>query len=147
MTHLADSCVDGSLMLREILSPFGFLHDVTERYLGRRDGILVAIALELYRRQYGSYPDSLDQLTPALLPHVPADRITGQPLRYRLIDGKPIVYSIGADRDDDGGSPPVTKGGEPAPLAAAWWEVPKERACDGDWVIYPEPEAQTSQDQ
>ena len=114
-----------------------------ERHLGMRDGVVIGIAFELHRRRNaGAYPDTLAALTPALLPSVPTDRITGQPVQYRLIDGRPVVYSVGADRDDDGGKPPMhRRGGKIAPSLAADWvkwsaELP---APDGDWVLYPEP--------
>lgn len=109
-----------------------------ERLLGRRDGLLVAIALELFRREHGRYPQALDELSPALLPSIPVDRVSGAPLRYRLIDGRPTVYSVGLDRDDDGGQPPLSARGEPIPWRAAAWELPPDRYPDGDWVLYPQ---------
>ncbi len=76
---------------------------------------LVAIALELYHRREGHWPDRLRQLVPGLLTHVPIDQFDGQPLRYRLIEGAPLVYSVGPDRLDDGGiAAATTKPGEPA---------------------------------
>jgi hypothetical protein len=110
-----------------------------ERYLGVRDGVVVAMALELYRRQHGSYPSSLQALTPALLPQIPADRITGEPLRYRLTDGKPNVYSVGADRDDDGGKAPVGANGMEDSFGAAAWGRYAQKPRDGDWLLYPQP--------
>ena len=107
-----------------------------ERYLGRRDGTMVGLALELYRRRHGAYPASLDELVPGLLPAVPADRITGDPVRYRLTAGRPVVYSVGADRDDDGGRPAVYSPGKPEPWAAARWGVAPAHAPDGDWILY-----------
>ena len=113
---------------------------MAERYLGDRDGLLVGIALEAYHRRHGRYPATLGELTPDLLPAVPADRITGDPVRYRLVDGEPIVYSVGADRVDDGGRP-ADNGGPLAvdPLrvrtdAAASWGVSAADAPRGDWV-------------
>jgi hypothetical protein len=79
------------------------LHDVLETYLERRDAVLIGIALELFRRRHEHYPTSLSELSPAFLPTIPVDRVSGEPLKYRLIDGKPIVYSMSFDRDDDGG--------------------------------------------
>ena len=49
-------------------------------------------------RGYGH--ERLDQLVPDLLPAVPADRLDGQPIRYVVRDGRPVVYSIGRDRND-----------------------------------------------
>ena len=77
--------------------------------MGHRDGIVAGIALELYRRQHGEYPQTLDVLVPQYLPQVPADRINGEAVKYRLVNGKPLIYSVGADHDDDGGRPPTRK--------------------------------------
>lgn len=41
-----------------------------------------------------------------MLPAVPIDRFTGKPLLYRLTNGVPILYSVGADQIDDGGIKP-----------------------------------------
>jgi hypothetical protein len=111
-----------------------------ERLLGRRDGLLVGIALELYHRERGNYPDSLAQLTPKWLPTVPLDRITGEPVQYRLIDGRPHVYSVGVDRIDNGGVPVMNRGITPVPTAAAEWNVRYTRQLpQGDWPLYPVP--------
>src|SRR5207237_7972376 len=69
-----------------------------ERYLGRRDGIQVGIALALYRRRHREYPGTLSVLVPEYLPEVPADRITGEPVPYSIVNGKPIIYSVGVER-------------------------------------------------
>ncbi len=102
-----------------------------------RDAMLVAIALELYRRRTGSWPESLEQLVPDLLPAVPPDRFDGRPLRYRLIDAKPLLYSIGADRDDDGGRPPIADRGRVVTKQAARVVNDPAKAVDGDWVLWP----------
>ena len=102
---LKDSRVDqaryGALL--QLIPDYSKWESMCERSLGERDGTLVGISLELYKRRFGHYPDKLNELTPDLLPVLPPDRITGDPLRYRLIKGKPIVYSVGIDRVDDGG--------------------------------------------
>lgn len=106
-----------------------------ERLLGRRDGIVVGLALELCRRRQGEYPASLDLLVPNLLPRVPADRINGLPLCYRVIDGRPVVYSVGYDRHDDGGRAAIVGTSGPVPTAAARWGAGKT-TLDGDWIVY-----------
>ena len=73
-----------------------------ELVMQERDALRVAIALELYRRRDGSWPSSLGQLVPDLLPRIPPDRYDGAPLRYRLVEGEPVIYSVGADRNDGG---------------------------------------------
>jgi hypothetical protein len=104
--------------------------DGAERTLGHRDGVVTGIALELYRREHGNYPDSLDALVPELLPEVPIDRITGAPVRYGRVDGRPVVYSVGPDRKDDNGREP-----DP-PKRAGYWDANPEVMPDGDWVLY-----------
>jgi hypothetical protein len=110
-----------------------------EVYLAERDGILAAIALEAYRREHGSYPDSLGALSPALLPKVPIDRLNGEPLRYRVIDGVAVVYSTGADGDDDGGRSPRGFDGEIQNLSAPAGIWGSNRVKDGDWILHPSP--------
>ncbi len=60
-----------------------------------------AAALELYRRQHGDWPRTLQQLVPEYLDAVPLDPYSGRPLRY--IPGE-AVYSIGHNLNDDGGT-------------------------------------------
>ena len=105
----------------------------SEQVALERDALLVAIALELYRRRTGSWPVDLEALVPDLMPAVPVDRFDGRPLRYRVIDGRPLVYSVGADRDDDGGRTPVDTRGRPERDLA---RIPKSGA-DGDLVLWP----------
>ena len=100
-----------------------------------RDGIVTGIALELYRRRHAEYPRTLEALTPTYLPQVPADRISGEEVRFKLVQGRPVIYSVGADRDDDGGTMPRGKNGW---MKAATWSTTKEKAADGDWLLFPQ---------
>ena len=110
-----------------------------EKITQRRDAALVAIALELYRRRKGAWPDRLERLVPDLLPAVPPDRFDGRPLRYRLVDGRAVLYSIGVDRIDDGGRPCESSLGD----ASAWrpakdvGQVRKDGRDVGDWILWP----------
>ena len=111
-----------------------------ESYLGFRDGTVVGIALELHRRHFGKYPAALTELVPQFLPAIPADRFTGEPVKYRLIDGRPLVYSVGPDHKDDGGKCLADKeigyGTHPwAPNRLAWAADPAT-APRGDWILY-----------
>jgi len=55
-------------------------------------------------------------------------------VKYKLANGRPLIYSVGADSDDDGGKPPPGKNG----WMKAAWSGPKERAAKGDWVLFPQ---------
>ncbi|MGL4512430.1 MAG: hypothetical protein ACRCT8_05010 [Lacipirellulaceae bacterium] len=78
------------------------------RSAGERDGMLLGIARELHRRKNGDWPAALDELVPHFFPQLPIDRINGGPLGYRVVDRKPVVYSLGRDADDDAGKLPAT---------------------------------------
>jgi hypothetical protein len=61
------------------------------------------VAMELFRRESGHYPDHLDTLVPRYLEAVPIDPFSGKQMRYRLTTNSYLLYSIGPDRKDDGG--------------------------------------------
>ena len=112
-----------------------------------RDAVLAAIALELYQRRHGQWPSSLDELVTSLLPAVPIDPYDGQALRYRIVHGSPVLYSIGNDREDDGGVPRQRKQGGVFDdnEARKWWsneDLTRLQAVqggpflDGDWILW-----------
>ena len=112
---------------------------VGEKATQQRDATLVALALELYRRRHGTWPALLGELTPDLLPDVPPDRYTGEPIVYRLIDGRPLLYSVGPDRIDDGGKslsdPDQDVRFYPLPTAD---QGSPNTIPQGDWVLWPQ---------
>ena len=114
-------------------------HWLAEFYLGERDGLVVVIALEAYHRRHHAYPKTLAALVPEFLTQVPADRITGEPVHYRLVDGKPVIYSVGADRDDDDGRLAIAPNGKTCPSLAVRWGIAPDKAPDGDWMLFPIP--------
>lgn len=115
--------------------PFAKLY-VSELRLGQeRDAALTAIALARHRLRHGRYPASLGEF---LLPEVPLDRMDGQPFRYRVDENGPLLYSVGADGDDDGGA--LREGRDPT-MYASFWQPPSRRhsAADCDWILWPPP--------
>jgi len=73
----------------------------------------VVLALERYRLANGKYPQDLFSLVPDFLSTYPLDPVNGRPFGYRTQD--PLVdpwcrgyllYSYGADAEDNGGTPP-----------------------------------------
>lgn len=108
----------------------------------QRDAVLVAIALEMYRRRYDRWPASLDELVPHLLPDVPRDRFDGQPLRYRVTDAGPVLYSVGTNREDDGAQPSAQAGDTRRWMPTARVERIKRgeeqgHVPEGDWILWP----------
>lgn len=67
-------------------------------------GSRVAVAIERYRRARGdALPGALTDLVPQYIDRIPEDPVTGEPLRYRATADAYVVYSVGLDREDDGG--------------------------------------------
>ena len=100
-------------LLRQIMLPSldraiqSFFRVRTERHAAA-----IALAVKLYEADHdGQLPASLDALVPAYLPFVPGDPYAVDGLmRYRTDGPLPIVYSVGEDGEDDGGSVAVADG-------------------------------------
>lgn len=63
----------------------------------------LGFALELYRRDNGSPPKSLEDLTPRYVKSIPLDPLSGDKLKYVVKDGGFTIYSVGRNGTDDGG--------------------------------------------
>jgi ABC-type transport system involved in cytochrome c biogenesis permease component len=62
----------------------------------------VACALERFRLAKGVYPETLEQLVPALLARVPPDAVSGRPIIYQSLgEGPYILRGVGPDGTDD----------------------------------------------
>jgi hypothetical protein len=64
----------------------------------------VAVAMERYRAEHGTYASHLDDLTPTYLPEPPRDPYTGKSILLSLSADSYAVYSVGRNRRDDGGA-------------------------------------------
>ncbi len=101
-----------------------------------RHAARIALAAELHRRKTGALPESLEQLHEALGGSLPIDAFTGEPLKYSVRDSRVLVYSVGNDRDDDGGR---GLSGTDAYKAAKWCPAGDEEVVvDADYVLFPQ---------
>lgn len=71
---------------------------------------VVLVALQRFKNTNNSLPPSLDALVLEFLPAVPVDSYDGKPMRYSPTLG--IVYSVGEDLEDSGGSTELLPGKE-----------------------------------
>ena len=132
------------LFVSTMVPGFDSAYRVQEDSFARRDGILVALALEVHRGRHGDWPATLGELTPDLLPSVPRDRFTGESLRYRVAGGEVVVYSVGQDLDDDGGLlPEAAADHDPDEFPRERFRTINKRAGirsyetpDGDWILW-----------
>jgi hypothetical protein len=66
---------------------------------------MVQLAVQAYRLGHGALPPDLPALVPGYLPAIPPDPFAAAPLRSATRDGSLVVYSLGPDAKDDGGTP------------------------------------------
>ncbi len=59
-------------------------------------------AIKAYQAETGKIPISLDELVPKYIPEIPRDPFDGQPIRFS--SEKKIIWSVGEDLIDEGGS-------------------------------------------
>jgi hypothetical protein len=81
------------------------------------EALVATIAVLRYRQDNGQWPESLEELVgDGYMPRVPVDPFSGNALVYRPTGETFLLYSLGADFDDDGGTPSKwgtgTKGGD-----------------------------------
>lgn len=94
------------ILLIDLLSPsFGRVSELNWRLKTKREATVAMIAILRYVKEKGEYPASLKQLEAAgYINILPMDPYSDTLLVYRLIDDNFILYSFGADFDDDGGT-------------------------------------------
>jgi hypothetical protein len=80
------------------------LVDASLRIQGYLRSAAVAVAAERYRKAHGRWPEAPADLVPAYLQEVPVDSYDGMPLRYRRVGDGVVVYALGPDLQDNGGT-------------------------------------------
>jgi hypothetical protein len=88
---------------RMILPAIGRVSAEGRKHEARLTTARVALAALRYRNKHGRLPEKLDALAPDFLPALPPDPFDGKPLRYRKDGAGFVVYSVGDNRQDDGG--------------------------------------------
>ena len=138
LPHLLDSVFREANIKFDRRSPYTFLAaralpnwlrawQTVARDQSMANEALVVCALNRFRMAHGQYPETLDRLVPQYVEKLPHDIIGGQPLIYRRADdGQFILYSIGWNEKDDGGTVALTDS-----------KPPTLNLDKGDWVWEP----------
>src|ERR1043166_18772 len=99
---------------------------VPERAAGTQiaiDQAMLACALQRFLLAKGEFPEKLESLTPSFVTTIPNDLLSGEAYKYRrLPDGQFVLYSVGWDEKDDGGTPDENV------------NVGSQQEHHGDWV-------------
>jgi hypothetical protein len=90
----------------------------------------VMVAAERYRIRHGRWPDSIDDLSPEFLAKVPLDPFDAKPIRMQKTEEGLLFYSVGPDRQDDGGKLEARYRGSPGTdFGLRLWELDRRRVA------------------
>ena len=84
------------------VSAVGLVHEARMR----TELEMLALALAAFRSETGAWPEGLHELVPKCLPAIPVDRFSNQPLIYKRARKGYLLYSVGRDGRDNGGTSP-----------------------------------------
>jgi len=108
--HLAHLFTSDSV--KQAFEKYGLKH---QNFTARRRLLLAEAAVRCFWLENHRYPESLRELVPGLLRAVPADPYSETNLIYRPQAGSFLLYSVGPDGKDDGGTPIPQRRGGPYP--------------------------------
>jgi hypothetical protein len=128
LQQLQQSIKDLPLITRMLVPAVTKVADTHHRTLAELRCDIVGLAAERYRRSHGSWPAVLTDLVPDYLEQIPTDPFDDQPLRYRRQGDGVVIYSIGLDRQDDGGNVDRSKPYAPGTdIGIRLWDVLRRR--------------------
>ncbi len=119
---------------RWLLQTRGFLSAARRRAFAaqaHRDASRLLLHLAAERMRNGAWPAGGAWPAEVFGRPLPPDPLSGEPLRWVVLDGVVSLYSLGADGDDDGG-----RSSHRTPFGAfADPNAPLAVGPDGDWVL------------
>lgn len=111
--------------------------DISNRLPMDVSATLAILAISRYKTDKGNYPQDLSQLlAEGYLTKLPIDTFADKPLVYKRTDDSFILYSVGPNFKDDGGTPGKDSKGRP-----------KQWTDNGDTFFWPLPESQVKSQQ
>lgn len=99
-----DSGKRGGMLTRVLMPALGRTMQIETRHTAHLLATQTALAIERYRLTEGHLPESLENLVPTYLQTIPTDPFNGQNLKYRIKERGFVVYSVGEDLTDEGGT-------------------------------------------
>lgn len=117
------------LLLRLLDPALNRSMELSYRVKVTHEAILTVIAIKRWNQEKGYYPDQLqDLINSQYLKQLPKDPYSDGALRYERRDNNFILYSVGADFEDDGGTE------DPEHI---WGDRGMHEENDGDHVFWP----------
>ena len=100
----------GGMLMHEFWPGNTYVLDIGNRHVAQLRAARTALAIERYRLVKGRLPQSLNDLIPDYLDAIPDDPFNGTRLKYRRLEPGYVVYSVGDDLTDEGGTERGTQG-------------------------------------
>ena len=97
---------------RTMLPAIPYALEGQARHEATLDLMQLGLLLELYYAEHGAYPESLDAITPDLGAALPRDPFTGEAYHYEPSGDRFVLYSVGPNQVDDGGSRHMEREGD-----------------------------------
>ena len=116
---------DAAVLFLLFVPTLDTLREASTRSRANLVGVQLLTAIRRFELAHGYLPASLDEAaSETILKTVPTDSYSGQPMRYAIINGKPTVYSVGKDLNDDGGRADWKYGQQPGDYLFALAPLP-----------------------
>lgn len=98
----ADAAITDTILAGFVVTAQAAVVPLIRRTEARQRGTQCLIALRRWQLQHADAPPDLATIVEAAnLPRVPIDPYSGQPFRMAMLNGNPVIYSIGPDGTDD----------------------------------------------
>ena len=105
MHVFTDEEIRENVFLSILMPALSRVNQIGWRNFAQSEAALVIMALIQHEKQHGEYPESLDMLVEkGLLKEVPVDPFSDKSIIYRRTDDDFILYSVGFNFTDDGGT-------------------------------------------
>jgi len=123
--------ITGNAFARLFAADLTRCYQLIARAEADRRGTMLLLAIRAHRAKHGSWPSDLTRIDAGIelkkLKTFLIDPISGKRFVYKLESGKPVLYSVGIDGDDDGGKHHPKFGENDEGGDYVFWPVAKQR--------------------
>jgi hypothetical protein len=95
-----DKALMRSPLVRNVILRFSDLVEVTDREQARQVAIELCLCVELFRRKYGEYPETIQKLVPEFLDKLPRDLFGSGPTERMLMTRRDIEEPVADDEEE-----------------------------------------------
>ncbi len=100
---VADARVGGASLQAILLPSLGRAVELHYRAAATRSGTRLLLCLHAFKQTNGRWPNDLKEALSGESAAILKDPFSGKDFVYKLVDGQPLLYSVGHDGKDDGG--------------------------------------------